>query len=80
MAWGCILEVDYSYLEKWEQITMDVVVGLPTIVGGYESIWVVFDRVTKFAHFIPIRVKYITKKLAELYQSNYATTWSSCFY
>ena len=59
---------------------MDVGVGLPTVVGGYESIWVVFDRVTKSANFIPIRVKYTTKKLVELYQSYCETTWSSCFY
>ena len=54
---------------KWEQITMDFVVGLPTTVGGYDSIWVVVDRLTKSAHFIPVRVKYTAEKLAELYIS-----------
>ena len=54
---------------KWERITMDFVVGLPTTVGGYDSIWVVVDRLTKSAHFIPIRVKYTAEKLAELYIS-----------
>ena len=34
---------------KWERITMDIVVGLPTTVGGYDSIWVVIDRLTKSA-------------------------------
>ena len=52
---------------KWERITMDFVVGLPTTVGGYDSIWVVVDRLTKSAHFIPVRVKYTAEKLAELY-------------
>ena len=48
---------------------MDFVVGLPTTVGGYDSIWVVVDRLTKSAHFIPIRVMYTLEKLAELYIS-----------
>ena len=48
---------------------MGFVVGLPTIVGGYDSIWVVVDRLTKSAHFIPFRVKYIAEKLVELYIS-----------
>ena len=46
---------------------MDFVVGWPTTVGGYDSIWVVVDRLTKSAHFIPVQVKYTTEKLAELY-------------
>ena len=48
---------------------MDFVVGLPTTVGGYDSIWVVVDRMNKSAHFIPVRVKYTAEKLAELYIS-----------
>ena len=52
-----------------ERITIDFVVGLPTTVGAYESIWVVVDRLTKSAHFIPIRVKYTAENLAELYIS-----------
>ena len=43
--------------------------GLPTTVGGYDSIWVVVDRLTKSAHFIPVRVKYTKEKLGELYIS-----------
>ena len=54
---------------KWERITMDFVVGFPTTMGGYDSIWVVVDRLTKSAHFIPVRVKYTVEKLAELYIS-----------
>ena len=48
---------------------MDFVVGLPTTVGVYDSIWVIVDRLTKSAHFIPIRVKFTTEKLVELYIS-----------
>ena len=43
--------------------------GFATTMGGYDSIWVVVDRLTKSAHFIPVRVKYTTEKLAELYIS-----------
>ena len=55
---------------KCERITMDFVVGLPTTVGSYGTIWVVVDRLTKSAHFIPVQVKYTAEKLAELYISH----------
>lgn len=45
------------------------VVGLPTTVGGYDSIWVIVDNLTKFAHFIPVKVRYTKEKLAHLYIS-----------
>ena len=48
---------------------MDYVVGLPTTMVGYDSIGVVIDRLTKYAHFIPVLVKYTAEKLAELYIS-----------
>ena len=48
---------------------MDFLVGLPTTVGGYDSIWVVVDTLTKSAHFISVWVKYTAEKLAELYIS-----------
>ncbi|XP_069150005.1 uncharacterized protein [Solanum lycopersicum] len=54
---------------KWERINMDFVLGLPTTMSGYDSIWVIVDRMTKSAHFIAVRVKYTAKKLAEVYIS-----------
>jgi hypothetical protein len=52
---------------KWEAITIDFLVGLPRTQAGYDAIWVIVDRLTKAAHFIPIKVKYSLKKLIELY-------------
>jgi len=54
---------------KWEQISMDFIVGLPKTQRGHDSIWVVVDYLTKVAHFIPVRTTYPGAKLAELYIS-----------
>ena len=48
---------------------MDFVVGLPKTLGKYDSIWVIVDRLTKSAHFIPVKMTYNAKKLAKLYIS-----------
>ena len=49
---------------KWEHITMDFVTGLPRTPSGYDAIWVIVDRLTKSAHFIPYRVGQSTAVLA----------------
>ncbi|WVZ80236.1 hypothetical protein U9M48_027729 [Paspalum notatum var. saurae] len=54
---------------KWEEISMDFIVGLPGTRKGYNSIWVVVDRLTKVAHFIPVNTTYSGARLAELYIS-----------
>ena len=46
---------------------MDFVVGLPKTMGKYDSIWVIVDRLTKSAHFIPVKVTYNEEKLAKHY-------------
>jgi hypothetical protein len=48
---------------------MDFIVGLPRTCDGYDSIWVIVDRLTKDAHFIPVKTTYTRVKLAELYMS-----------
>ncbi|GJY01950.1 reverse transcriptase domain-containing protein [Tanacetum coccineum] len=52
---------------KWERITMDFITKLPRTPSGYDSIWVIVDRLTKSAHFIPMNEKYKMKKLTRLY-------------
>ena len=52
---------------KWDQITMDFVVGLPVTGRKHDSVWVVVDRLTKSAHFLLVRTDYSLDKLAELY-------------
>ena len=52
---------------KWDRITMDFVVGLPLSEKKHDSVWVVVDRLTKSAHFLPVRTAYSVDKLAELY-------------
>jgi hypothetical protein len=43
---------------KWEKIGMDFMTGVPRISKGYGSIWVIVDRLTKVAHFIPVKTTY----------------------
>ncbi|GJY87592.1 putative reverse transcriptase domain-containing protein [Tanacetum coccineum] len=52
---------------KWERITMDFITKLPRTSSGYDSIWVIVDRLTKSAHFIPMIEKYKMEKLTRLY-------------
>jgi hypothetical protein len=54
---------------KWEEIGMDFIVGLPCTQAGYDSIWVIVDRLTNVAHFIPVKTTYLGAKLGELYMS-----------
>ncbi|GKA37118.1 putative reverse transcriptase domain-containing protein, partial [Tanacetum coccineum] len=52
---------------KWEIITMDFVSGLPRTPSGYDTIWVIVDRLTKSAHFLPIKKMNSMEKLTRLY-------------
>jgi hypothetical protein len=54
---------------KWEENAMDFIMGLPRTQSGYDSIWVIVDRLTKLAHFIPIKTTYSGLQLIELYMS-----------
>ena len=48
---------------------MDFVSGLPLTPRKNDSVWVIVDRLTKWAHFIPIRTDYSLEKLVDLYVS-----------
>jgi hypothetical protein len=54
---------------KWDEISMDFIMGLPMTQSGYDSIWVIVDRLTKVAHFIPVKTTYYGLQLVELYMS-----------
>jgi hypothetical protein len=54
---------------KWEDISMDFIVGLPLTGCKFNSIWVIIDRLTKFTHFILVHTCYRAEKYAELYIS-----------
>jgi hypothetical protein len=54
---------------KWEEIGMNFIIWLLRTQKGYDYIWVIVDRVTKVAHFIPVKTAYTEPQLAELYIS-----------
>ncbi|GJX05761.1 putative reverse transcriptase domain-containing protein [Tanacetum coccineum] len=58
---------------KWEKITMDFVTKLPKTTNSYDTIWVIIDRLTKFAHFLPMRENDPMEKLMKLYMKEVVT-------
>ncbi|KAJ4802068.1 polyprotein [Rhynchospora pubera] len=56
---------------KFESITMDFVSGFPKTKGRIEAVWVIVDRLTKVARFIPIRADVAAKELAEIFLRNF---------
>ncbi|GJU60389.1 putative reverse transcriptase domain-containing protein [Tanacetum coccineum] len=52
---------------KWERITMDFITKLPKTSNGHDTIWVIVDRLTKSAHFIPTRATDSMETLTRLY-------------
>ncbi|GJU74022.1 putative reverse transcriptase domain-containing protein [Tanacetum coccineum] len=54
---------------KWERITMDFVTKLPKTSSGHDTIWVIVDRLTKSAHFIPTRETDSMETLTRFWQS-----------
>ncbi|GJY08921.1 putative reverse transcriptase domain-containing protein [Tanacetum coccineum] len=51
----------------WERITMDFISRLPRTPSGYDTIWVIVDRLTKSAHFLPMKKTDTMEKLTQLY-------------
>jgi hypothetical protein len=52
---------------KWEDISMDFIIGLPNTSQKHDSIWVIIDRLTKTAHFFPVHTSYTANKYAKIY-------------
>jgi hypothetical protein len=52
---------------KWDDISMDFIMGLPLTSRKFDSIWVIVHRLTKSAHFIPINTMYEVQKYADTY-------------
>jgi hypothetical protein len=57
VACGIVATFEYSYLER-KDISMDFIVGLSFTGSKFNSIWVIIDRLTKSAHFIPVHTFY----------------------
>ncbi|WMV45900.1 hypothetical protein MTR67_039285 [Solanum verrucosum] len=51
----------------WEDVNIKFIVGLPQTRRQYDSIWVIVDRMTKSAHFIPVKISYVAEDYAKLY-------------
>jgi hypothetical protein len=49
---------------------MDFIVGLPMMAHIFDSIWVIVDRLSKSAHFIPVNTKYRVEMYAEIYMAH----------
>ncbi|GJU32271.1 putative reverse transcriptase domain-containing protein [Tanacetum coccineum] len=58
---------------KWDNITMDFITKLPRTSSGYDTIWVIVDRLTKSAHFLPMRENESMDKLTRLYLKEVVT-------
>jgi hypothetical protein len=52
---------------KWDDISMNFIVGLSLTACKFNLIWMIMDRLTKFAHFIPVNTNYNAQKYAEIY-------------
>ena len=54
---------------KYDNIAMDFVSGLPLMQKKHDYLWVIVDRLTKSAYFVPVRIDYSMDRLTELYVS-----------
>ena len=52
---------------KWKAIDMDFIVGLTKTRNMHDSIWVIVDKMTMYAHFIPVKSTYMAEDYAKLY-------------
>jgi hypothetical protein len=58
--------------KKWEVITIDFITKLPRTTRQHDSIMVVVDKLTKAAHFVPVKTTHTTTNIAEIYMKEIA--------
>nr|GEW62776.1 putative reverse transcriptase domain-containing protein [Tanacetum cinerariifolium] len=71
---GLVIQPDIS-IWKWERITMDFVAKLPKTSSGHDTIWVIVDRLTKSAHFIPIKATDNMDPYSVVHKGDSFTAW-----
>ena len=54
---------------KWDNITMDFISGFPLTQRKHEAVWVIVNRLTKSARFLPVRLDYSMNRLTEIFVS-----------
>ena len=54
---------------KFDSVSMDFVMGLPNAAGGLNAVWVIVDRLTKVARFIPMKKTWSLEQMAEAYSN-----------
>jgi hypothetical protein len=66
--WWTKMKIEIArYVAKCEDINMDFIVGLPKTTKGFDSIWVIIDRLTKTTHFLHVKMDHLVAVYAQLY-------------
>ncbi|GKB54566.1 putative reverse transcriptase domain-containing protein [Tanacetum coccineum] len=60
---------------KWDNITIDFITKIPKTSSGYDTIWVIVDRLTKSAHFLPMKETHSMERLTRLYMKEVVTRY-----
>jgi hypothetical protein len=58
--------------KKWEVVTIDFITKFPRTTKQHDSIMVVVDKLTKAAHFVPVKMNHTTTNIAEIYMRDIA--------
>jgi hypothetical protein len=57
---------------KWEVVTMDFIMGFPKMIKQHDAIMVVVDKITKVAHFIPMKTTHKATNVVDIYMREVA--------